>query len=75
MVYAKNIDGDNMDFWNFKELPRFEKLNQDICCDVLVIGGGIAGLLVSYYLTLSGVNAVVLEKNKILCYNIFGNLA
>lgn len=65
MVYAKNIDGDNMDFWNFKELPRFEKLNQDICCDVLVIGGGIAGLLVSYYLTLSGVNAVVLEKNKI----------
>ena len=32
-------------------LPKFEPLRRDICADVLVIGGGLAGLLCAHELT------------------------
>lgn len=48
-------------------LPSFPQLNQDIKTDVLIIGGGMAGLLTAYYLTQSGVDCVVAEKESICC--------
>ncbi len=47
------------------EMPRFPSLKGNIKCDVLVIGGGIAGLLTAYSLKENGVNVVLCEKDKI----------
>lgn len=40
-----------------------EKLDKDIECDVLIIGGGMAGLSVAYQLMNSGKNIVLIEKD------------
>ncbi len=47
------------------QLPSFPKLNGDISTDVLIIGGGIAGVLTAYFLTQNGVDCVLVEKEKI----------
>lgn len=47
------------------QLPRFEPLKQDMKTDVLVIGGGIAGLLCAYMLDKAGVSCTLLEANRI----------
>ncbi len=46
-------------------LPQFPALSRDIQTDVLVIGGGIAGLLCAHALTQAGVDTVVLEAARI----------
>ena len=40
------------------------KLNDDIQCDVLIIGGGMAGLSVAYNMMDSKMNVVLIEKDK-----------
>lgn len=47
------------------EAPQFEALNGDIQTDVLVIGGGIAGILCAYMLKRSGVDCVLAEADRI----------
>ncbi len=47
------------------ELPRFGHQERDIRTDVLIIGGGIAGILTAYMLHQSGVNYVLVEKNRV----------
>jgi len=54
------------------QLSRFEPLYQDIRADVLVIGGGLAGLLCAYELTQAGVNCVLVEAGRI-CGGVTGN--
>ena len=51
--------------WNDCHLPEYPPLQGDIKTDVLVIGGGMAGLLCAYYLKASGVNCVVAEADHI----------
>lgn len=46
-------------------LPEFGSLNEDIEADAVVVGGGIAGLLIAYKLKEKGIDAVVLEAAKI----------
>jgi len=46
-------------------IPAFSELEHDIKTDVLIIGGGIAGILTAYFLHCSGVDYVLVEKNKI----------
>lgn len=46
-------------------LSRFPQLKNDIRTDVLIIGGGIAGILTAYHLHQYGVKYVLVEKNKI----------
>ena len=43
-----------------KVLP---KLNQDISCDILIVGGGIAGLSCAYYLKDTNRKIVLIDKN------------
>lgn len=54
------------------ELPSYPSLNGDIKTDVLIIGGGIAGILTAYFLRRRGVEYVLVEKDRI-CGGTTGN--
>lgn len=51
--------------WQEAVLPDFEPLRGDSKTDVLVIGGGIAGLLCAHCLTQAGIQCIVAEASKI----------
>lgn len=52
--------------------PHFDFLKQNVKTDVLIIGGGIAGILCTYMLQRAGVNCVLVEADKI-CNGITKN--
>lgn len=58
--------------WQNIKLPEFEAAVGKIKTDVLIIGGGIAGLLTAYELKKSGVDCVVAERGRICC-GVTGN--
>lgn len=47
------------------KLPCYESLNKKIKTDVLIIGGGMAGILCAYMLEQSGVNYVLVDADRI----------
>lgn len=47
------------------EMPSFEKLNESKKTDVLVIGGGIAGILTAYFLHKKKIPYILVEKDRI----------
>lgn len=47
------------------QLPRFASLGKDIKTDVLVVGGGMAGLLCAYRMVQAGVDCVLVEADRI----------
>ena len=47
-------------------MPRFPQLEGDLRTDVLVIGGGLAGLLCAWNLTRVGVDCALIEENRIM---------
>lgn len=46
-------------------IPEFPPLREDISVDVLVIGGGLAGLLTAYCLKETGIDVVLVEKGRL----------
>lgn len=54
------------------QLPEFEPLREDIRTDVLVIGGGLAGLLCAYELTHAGMDCALMEAGR-LCGGVSKN--
>ena len=60
-VWTKNSD-----------LPEFPSLDKNIKTDVLIIGGGIAGILTGYMLKKAGVGCVIAESDRI-CHGTTGN--
>ncbi len=54
------------------EFPLFPPLEKDIKTDVLIIGGGLAGILTAYKLKEKGVNCILVEKDRI-CQRVTGN--
>ncbi len=46
-------------------LPSFKSLKKDVTTDILIIGGGIAGILCAYALKNAGISAVLVESGKI----------
>ena len=54
-------------FWLVRHgLPfDYPKLDRDIDTDVVVMGGGISGALMSYHLTNAGVNHIVVDGRTI----------
>lgn len=51
--------------WSETDLPEFKSLEGDKKCDVLIIGGGMAGILCAYKLRKKGIACILLEKEKI----------
>lgn len=51
--------------WNDFELPGFRPLSGDTKTDVLVIGGGMAGLLCAHALRNAGIHCIVAEADRI----------
>lgn len=55
-----------MTLWNETiEIPEFKKLEGDIETDVLIVGGGIAGLLCGYFLNKQGVENIIVDAHRI----------
>ena len=46
-------------------MPSFPSIKKDVKCDVLIIGGGIAGILCAYMLKNEGIDYILLESDKI----------
>lgn len=47
------------------KFPAYPRLENDISCDVLVIGGGLSGSLAAYVLSAQGADVVLLEQQMI----------
>ncbi len=54
------------------ELPEFAPLDGDLKTDVLIIGGGLAGLLCAYRLDRAGADYALVEADRI-CGGVTGN--
>lgn len=53
-------------FINESKLKKqYSYLTEDINCDVLIIGGGVTGALLSYYFTKENIDTVLIEKSRI----------
>lgn len=54
-------------YWNttLSNVPTYTPLEQDIQCDVLIIGGGVSGAQCAYYLSDTGLDVVVIDKDKV----------
>ena len=68
MNLIHNNNGDimkNRSIWkeNVKNIA-LSSLNKDIKCDILIIGGGVAGLSTAYFLSNSNKNIVLIDKDK-----------
>lgn len=48
------------------QMPAFGQLDTDLHTDVLIIGGGLAGLLCAWNLTRAGVNCTLIEQSRIM---------
>lgn len=59
--------------WNENvKLPHFKKLEGDAATDVLIIGGGMAGILCAYFLQQEHIKYMLVEKGRI-CNGITRN--
>ena len=45
---------------------NYPSLNQDINVDLLIVGGGMAGLSCAYQLMAAGLNIAIIESDKII---------
>lgn len=55
----------NKSIWNQEQLPNFKTLTNNIETEVLIIGGGIAGILCAYELSKRKINYILVEKDQI----------
>lgn len=72
MILARNghpDSGDDMlnSVWaEYRSLPKFRTLDGDLKTDVLIIGGGLAGLLCAKKLAQAGVDYALIEADRIM---------
>lgn len=51
--------------WQDVELPEFPRLETDVQCDVLVVGGGIFGLTAAFLLAREGKRVCLIERGRL----------
>jgi len=53
-------------FWLLQgdSFPPYPELDRDKSCDVAILGGGITGALVAYYLAEAGIDAILLDRRQ-----------
>ena len=52
--------------WNYdRNTPEFKTQSEDLKTDVLIIGGGIAGILCAYFLKQQGIDYILAEADRI----------
>ncbi|MDV6378474.1 FAD-dependent oxidoreductase [Sporosarcina sp. GW1-11] len=58
----------NESLWLATAYPRtnYPTVEEDLSCEVLIIGGGLSGLANAYFLAKQGKDVILLEKNSIL---------
>lgn len=61
--------------WEDTKMPEFGSLKENIKTDVLIIGGGIAGILTACFLEQNGVDYVLVEKDRICSKNTLNTTA
>lgn len=68
------FSGDTMEsIWKKDgKMPSFPSLDTDLKTDVLIVGGGLAGLLCAFKLKQEGIHCALLEADRI-CAGITGN--
>jgi glycine/D-amino acid oxidase-like deaminating enzyme len=54
------------------KMPEFPALESDTKTDVLIIGGGMAGLLTAFALTQAGAKVLLIERNEV-CGGVTAN--
>ncbi len=55
-------------FWDTgASMPCYPSLENDMICDVLVVGSGEAGAQIAYSLAKMGMYVTLIEKNMISC--------
>lgn len=63
--------------WSYLDPPdlfmRYPCLEEEIRCDVVVIGGGISGILAASMLTEQGAETVLMEKKSVCCQSTGAN--
>ena len=54
-------------FWPIKNglLGHYFPLNQDVDCEVAIVGAGITGALVAYYLAKEGIRTVIVDRREV----------
>ena len=52
--------------WEMDLNSNYKTLENDMECDVLIIGGGLTGILTAFYLKDSNLKVVLVERNKLL---------
>ncbi len=53
--------------WNAEiQMPHYSPLSTDLHTDVLIIGGGLAGLLCAWNLTRAGIPCTLIEENRLM---------
>lgn len=65
MKLTEGLEYMNSIWTDHVELPHFPALKEDIKTDVLIIGGGLAGILCAYFLQKAGVDYVLVEGEQI----------
>lgn len=48
-----------------KKFPAFSPLEENLACDVCIVGGGITGITLAYLLTQNGKKVILLEKEEL----------
>jgi len=51
-------------FWKLERMPSYPRITQDHSVDVVVVGGGIAGVTTAYLLKQAGLRVALLEKGR-----------
>ena len=65
-ITKKNMEKVMKSIWNENlKMPQFNELAGDLHTEVCIIGGGLCGLLTAKKLVDRGINAIVLEANRI----------